>query len=394
MNAAPGSPVDAGLAEQLQSRLVEFVRLAHNNNFRVGVAEELDAQKIALSCGILDSQRLHWGLRALLCSDQDDWDRFDDLFDAYWKPATIRHNLQSSPGSPVRRQTEGTQNGNPGTEGQPSETDAAGQGEAEAPDGNASKEGASLSESMETADFQMLANDGQMRTLERLVERLAKRMRKRISRRQRMQKQGRRIHLRATLRNSLRYGGTPLQLIHRKARRRQPRLILIVDVSRSMSLYSYLFLRFARGLVGHFRDASAFAYHTRLVPITDALRQTDVVRMQHSLALISQGWSGGTRIGECLASFNDQYGAMMNNRSLVVVVSDGLDTGDPEYLSTQLGRIRDRCRKLVWLNPLLGRPGYEPKTQSMQAALPYLDLFAPAHNVESLQQLEKELISL
>jgi uncharacterized protein with von Willebrand factor type A (vWA) domain len=186
----------------------------------------------------------------------------------------------------------------------------------------------------------------------------------------------------------------PLQLAYRRRCRRQPRLILIVDVSRSMSLYSTVFLRFARGIVNAFRDAAAFAYHTRLVPITDALRQSDQARMRESLTLISQGWSGGTRIGECLGSFNDQYARLLNSRSLVVIVSDGLDTGEPERLVEELVRIKARCRKLIWLNPLLGRSGYEPRTRGMQAALPQLDLFAPAHNLQSLQALEPVLTGL
>jgi uncharacterized protein with von Willebrand factor type A (vWA) domain len=116
--------------------------------------------------------------------------------------------------------------------------------------------------------------------------------------------------------------------------------------------------------------------------------------MRDSLTLISQGWSGGTRIGECLGSFNDEYARLLNSRSLVVIVSDGLDTGEPERLVQELANIKGRCRKLIWLNPLLGRNGYEPRTRSMLAALPQLDLFAPAHNLRSLQALEPVLTGL
>jgi uncharacterized protein with von Willebrand factor type A (vWA) domain len=137
-----------------------------------------------------------------------------------------------------------------------------------------------------------------------------------------------------------------------------------------------------------------FAFHTHLLPITEALKQTDLMRVRNSLAMVSEGWSGGTRIGESLATFNDKYGQILNSRSVAVIVSDGLDTGDPEDLAAQLERIKPRCRKLVWLNPLLGRGGYEPVSQGMQAALPYLDLFAPAHNLDSLQALEPELTRL
>ncbi len=381
------------LAAVLQGRLVEFVRLARAHDFHVGVAEEIDAQRVALSCGLSDAQCLHWGLRALLCSEQDEWERFDELFDAYWRPTNMRSGYQATPSAPVDR-GQSLPDGRSGHQGVAAEADAEGDGAgADAADGG-TREGASIGEHLATADFQLLADSGQMRAMEHLVERLARKMRRRLIRRQRVQRQGRRIHLRGTMRQCLRFGGMPLQLAYRQRCRRQPRLILIVDVSRSMSLYSTVFLRFARGIVNAFRDAAAFAYHTRLVPITDALRQSDLSRMRDSLALISQGWSGGTRIGECLGNFNDEYARLLNSRSLVVIVSDGLDTGEPERLAQELARIKGRCRKLIWLNPLLGRSGYEPRTQGMQAALPQLDLFAPAHNLQSLQALEPVLTEL
>ena len=384
---------DARIGDALQRRLIGFVRLLRANDFHVGVAEEIDAQRVALSCDLTDAQRLRWGMRALLCSDQEEWEQFDELFDAYWLPANMHSRYQAMPGAPVARELSG-RGGERKGQGSPAEADGAGDGDASDAAGDGTREGASAGEQLAGADFQSLADAGQMRAMERLVERLARNMRRRLVRRQRVQRQGRRIHLRGTLRTCLRYGGTPMQLVYRRRCRRQPRLLMIVDVSRSMSLYSHVFLRFARGLVNAFRDASAFAYHTRLVPITDALRQTDMMRMRTSLALISQGWSGGTRIGECLGHFNDDYGRLVNGRSVVIIVSDGLDTGEPATLANELARIKQRCRKLIWLNPLLGRPGYEPKTRGMQAALPHIDLFAPAHNLQSLQALEPALLGL
>jgi uncharacterized protein with von Willebrand factor type A (vWA) domain len=161
-----------------------------------------------------------------------------------------------------------------------------------------------------------------------------------------------------------------------------------------MSMYSLLFLRFARGLVTAFRDAAAFACHTRLVPITEALRQPDRQRLAERLALLSLGWSGGTRLGESLAAFNREHGRLLSRRSVVIIVSDGLDTGAPERLGAELAAIRRRARRVIWLNPLLGRPGYEPRTGAMQAALPHLDLFAPAHDLRSLAALEPVLAEL
>lgn len=385
------------LAGLLQRRLVEFVRLARSNNFRVGVAEELDAQKVALSCGITASTRLRWGLRALLCSSQDDWQRFDELYDAYWHPANVQSRVSATAAGRSRKRPE-PHNATESSRQEAvrsSDADSQGAGDSDdTSDGGGTREGASFAATLAKTDFQALADPDEMRAVETLVDRLARQMRKRAIRRQRVSKVGSRIDLRKTLRGSLRFGGDPLVLSYRERIKRQPRLVLIVDVSRSMSMYSFFFLRFARALVSVFRDVSVFAYHTHLLPITEALRQTDLIRVRNSLAMASQGWSGGTRIGASLATFNDKYGQIVNSRSVVVIVSDGLDTGEPDLLAAQLARIRARCRRLVWLNPLLGRSGYEPASQGMQAALPFLDLFAPAHNVNSLRELEPALTRL
>lgn len=378
----------------VQVRLTEFVRLARENDFRVGVAEEIDAHRVAAYCGLFDVRQLRWGLRALLCTDAEEWRRFDDLFDAYWRSANLSSTVQARPGAAVARRSSGRQAGNRSSIA-PGGLEATGeQGEDTAADGGAANDGATASESLARADFGLLSDTHQQRTVERLVERLARKMRRRMQRRQRLRRQGRQVHLRGTVRRCLRFGGLPLQLVYRQRRRRQPRLILIIDVSRSMALYSNMFLRFARGIVNAFSDSAAFAYHTRLVPVTEALRQADPAKMQANLGLLSQGWGGGTRIGECLAHFNKQHGQLLNSRSIVVVVSDGLDTGEPENLADALSAIKRRCKKLVWLSPLLGRDGYEPRTQSLLAALPLIDVFAPAHNVESLEALEPTLCAM
>lgn len=383
----------APLTNALLDRLIGFLRFLRGNGYHIGIQEELDVMRMAEFSGLLDPRRMRWGLRALLCSNNDDWQRFDELFDAYWKPANRTREQRSNYSKKMD-----SKNGLAGQQGggnQVAEADHAEQGDdGDAGDGG-SKGGASIQEATARTDFRMLADESQMREMERLVERLAKQMRRRMTRRQRVQQHGRRIHLRRTIRNSLRYGGTPLDLAFRQRKQQLPRLILLLDVSRSMSLYSFLFLRFARGIVEAFKDADAFVYHTRLVHVTDALRERDMTKAKEKLALMSAGWSGGTRIGECLQLFNRDYGRrIVNSRSVVMIVSDGYDTGEPEELARQLRQLKQRARKIVWLNPLLGRDGYEPIAGGMQAALPLLDLFAPAHNLESLLGLESDLMKL
>jgi uncharacterized protein with von Willebrand factor type A (vWA) domain len=380
--------------ENLVARVVEFVRLARTNDFRAGIGETLDAVRLAERCGVVDAQRLRWGLRALLCGNVEDWQRFDRLFDSYWCSSTRSRSsrVQAASSSQLGGRDGQAQTSNSGA---PAEIDQAQPGDDGDTGAGGTRGGASAQVSMARSDFRSLHLPGEMEKVEQLVQRLALRMRRTLRRRWRLACEGRRLHLRHTLRHSLRYGGTPLEPVFTQRRRRQPRLVLLLDVSRSMSLYSYFFLRFARGVVDAFRDAHAFVYHTHLVPISDALRERDNDKLKDKLAVISLGWAGGTRIGESLQAFNQDFGRkLLNRRTVVIMMSDGLDTGPSALLTEQLQDIKQRVRKLIWLNPLLGRAGYEPLAGGMAAALPLLDVFAPAHNLESLAALETQLVRL
>ncbi len=135
-----------------------------------------------------------------------------------------------------------------------------------------------------------------------------------------------------------------------------------------------------------------FLFHTRLVHISPSLKDRDIARAVERLALMTQGIGGGTKIGESLADFNRWHARrMIHSRTAVVIVSDGYDAGTPEALAEEMRQLRRRCRRLVWLNPLLGWRDYTPQARGMKAALPYIDLFAPAHNLESLAALEPYL---
>jgi len=162
-----------------------------------------------------------------------------------------------------------------------------------------------------------------------------------------------------------------------------------------MSVYSYLFLRFARGLITAFKDADAFAFHTRLQHIGETLREQSRVNLIEKMELISFGWGGGTRLDSSLLEFNQRYSRnVLNKRTVFIIVSDGYDTGEPDDLVRQLRRIRSQVRRVVWVNPLLGQDTYSPSTKSIQAALPLIDVFAPGHNLESLAALEVPLSRL
>ena len=381
------------VAERLTRRMVGFQTFLRGHGFQLGVPEVLDALTLAQSVNVTNRRRLRAGLRSLLCSGYSDWARFEDLFDAYWLPpnrTVLREASGSGADTALADDIEGARP--PGLLGDVRQ----GAGDShDLPGDNAVQGGATGEESVRTRDFRFLTRGDDLEIVERLVDRLAQRMRRRMVRRQQIAKTGRQLNVRRTLRNSLQFGGTPIDLSFRRRRRKPPHLVVLLDVSRSMSVYTYMLLRFTRAVVRGFKRADAFVFHTRLVPVADALREHNMGRMRDRLALISSGWSGGTRIGESLKSFNDDYAAqLVGRRTVVIVVSDGFDTGDPSLLSGELQSLRSKARRLVWLNPLLGRPGYEPTSAGMSAALPRLDLFAPAHNIQSLLALEPELVKL
>jgi uncharacterized protein with von Willebrand factor type A (vWA) domain len=286
----PAPAPDPGVPDVPADRLIGFVQFLRGNGFSVGIREGLDALRVAEICRPASAERVKWGLRALLCSNPDQWQRFDGLFDAYWHAPNREAWVRSSGAGGVEKQ-----DGRPSRPAEtPADADIQGAGGDEADAGGA-RGGASWQECSAGTDFRFLREGAELHRMEALAEALARRMRRRLARRLRAHRRGRRIHLRRTLRNSLRYGGMPLDLSYKKQRRLLPRLVLLVDVSRSMSLYGYLFLRFARGLAHAFQDTHAFVLHTRLVLVTDALRERDVGRLRQKLALLSAGWSGGTR---------------------------------------------------------------------------------------------------
>jgi uncharacterized protein with von Willebrand factor type A (vWA) domain len=166
----------------------------------------------------------------------------------------------------------------------------------------------------------------------------------------------------------------------------QPRLVLLIDVSRSMAATSFFYLRLARALAAERADVHSFIFHTRVTAVSRALHDRDPWRAQEQLHWLAQGFGGGTRIGASLGQFNREHAPrLVHGRTAVLVFSDGYDTGEPQQLSSALAQLKRRARRIVWFNPLLGVPGYAPVAAGMQAALPHVDLLAAAGSLARLR---------
>ena len=197
---------------------------------------------------------------------------------------------------------------------------------------------------------------------------------------------------RRMLRETVARGGDSPDLAWRRRIRRRARLLLLCDVSGSMERYSHFLLEFIYALRRELPDTEVAVFATRMTIITDLLRSGAVARSLREVAQRAGDWGGGTDIGGCLRDFNDRYAReLLRSSSTVVLLSDGWDRGDAALMSVEIARLRRRAHRLIWLNPLLGNPGYEPLTRGMRTALPHLDHFLPAHNLESLTRLARVL---
>ena len=395
MTAAAPEPIGAAA----RRRLAGFAATLRQNGFAVGLAETRDALAILASPAAARPALLRPALRALFCATRSDWQRFDEIFDAWWRGRGIRSvqkisGAASESRASLRRLAEaGAPAGSPGAPDHVERRD--GPDHDNPADGRGRREGASRAETLSALDVRHMVDPRDVAEAHALAGRLARRMRARLVRRRRAHRRGRQLDLRRTIHRSVSHGGTPVDLVWRRRKIKPLRLVMLLDASGSMSLYTAFFVRFLHGIVDAFREAEAFVFHTRLAHVSDSLRDRDVARAVDRLSLMAQGIGGGTRIGESLATFNRWHAKrVINSRTAVMIVSDGYDTGAPEKLGIEMRRLRRRCRRIIWLNPLIGWDGYTPDARGMQAALPFVDLFAPAHNLDSLAALEPYLAKI
>jgi uncharacterized protein with von Willebrand factor type A (vWA) domain len=355
-------------------RLAGFAGFLRANGFAVGGADAVEVLRTAERVGVLDAHVLRWSLQALLCGRSAEWRRFDALFDAWFLPSNA---WQAAVPASDSREYPGR-----GAQGGASAQSAG----AEAGAARRALYAASDREALGTTDFRALTRREDLLAIEALMRRFARRVKHVRLRREARAWRGRRLDLAATIRRSVGSGGTPLRLAWRRQRRVRPRLVLLIDVSRSMAPYSFFYLRLARALSAELTDIRSFIFHTHLTAVSEPLQEPDPYRAQQRLQIIAHGWAGGTRIGASLAQFNREHAPRcVHARTALIIVSDGYDSGEPQQLAAALAALRRRARRIVWLNPLCARSDYTPVSAGMQAALPHLDLLAPGADLVSLE---------
>ncbi len=378
------------------ARVAGFMAHLRDNGLRLGVAEAEIAMAALAEVDAVRPEESCRALRAVCTGCKDDAERFDDLFDSYWMDMG-RVKQKVVPGQTSAK------NDSVHSSRDARGEDVASSGNVTAPDddgGEANSGGtgkliATKQKNLAHKDLRELVRPEEIEQAEDVARRIGAALRDKRSRRRIAAKKGDSVHFRKTIRRSLSTGGEPLRLLRKKRPDRTRKIVAICDVSGSMSVYSRVFLAFLAGLMRADTAADAYLFHTRLVRITEALRDKDAMRAIGRLSLMADGFGGGSKIGPSLMRFSETYAKrFVDGRSVVLILSDGFDTEPPEMIAGALQKLKKRGCKVVWLNPLKGWADYTPVAAGMVAALPFLDAFKAANTLADLMALEKELATV
>jgi uncharacterized protein len=383
----------------VSSRLAAFLKTLRNNAFTVGLHEGEDAAALMAAGYAEKPGLLRSAFKHLFSARKSEWDRFDGLFDAFWLGRRVRSRSITTGSTkpahnPSLKSLQETSSERAGSEAATDQVPLAD----EAPQDRAGEgrmEGASRADNLAEVDFRKLADPDQIEQAHAAAARLARIMRTRLTRRDLARRRGYRLDLRRTIHSNISHGGVPISLVKRQRKEKPLRLIVLLDASGSMSMYTGVFLRFIHGVLDEFREAEAFLFHTWLAYVSDAMKEKDSGRALDRLSIMAQGAGGGTKIGESLQTFNRWHAArVIHSRSCVMIVSDGYETGDAALLGREMAALGKRCRRIVWLNPMMAWEGYAPEAAGIKAALPHIDLYAPGNTLKSLTELEPYLAKL
>ncbi len=399
--AAPDFHEVDEVSRLVSGKLAAFLKTLRDNGYAVGLAEGQDAAALMTAGYVAKPGLLRSAFKHLFSARKSDWEKFDGIFDAFWLGKRVR-SRSTTTGS-AKSANNPSLKSLPNTRPQPSAGGDTAMDQIPSADGaddvdrsgEGRMEGASRADHLAEIDFRKMADPEQIEEAHEAAARLAQTMRTRLTRRDLARRRGTRLDLRRTIHSNISHGGVPISLVKRQRKEKPLRLVMLLDASGSMSMYTGVFLRFIHGVLDEFREAEAFLFHTRLAHVSDAMKERDAARALDRLSIMAQGAGGGTKIGESLQTFNRWHAArVIHSRTVVMIVSDGYETGDAALLGREMAALGRRCRRIVWLNPMMAWEGYKPEAAGIKAALPHVDLYAPANTLKSLTALEPYLAKL
>ena len=383
----------ASAGSHLADNIVYFARTLRKAGLRVGPASVQDAIRAVLIGGIGSRDDFYWTLHSVLVTRREDHATFDEAFRLYWRSRELIEKMLAL-FSPVamaqqRHQTRAA-------EARVAEALLKGKGDAEALERPPQIEvdarfTFSGKEVLRTKDFAQMSAD-ELSRARRAINELSLPVDEVETRRFRIDPRGRRVDPRAMMRASLRTGGDLILPKFRSRRTAHPPLVVLADISGSMSQYTRIFLHFMHAIMAKRRRVHCFVFGTRLSNITRPLRYRDPDDAIAHCTDVVKDWSGGTRIGETLHEFNRHWSRrVLGQGAVVLLITDGLEREETEGLEAEMERLSKSCRRLVWLNPLLRFEGFEPRARGVRAMLPYVDDFRAVHNLEALDDLCRAL---
>jgi uncharacterized protein len=372
--------------------LLRFGELLHTLGLDVHAGRMSDVAAALEHIEIGRKQDFYFTLRTLLIHRQQDLETFDDAFRIFWRKPAAEWSTTD-----LRALGEHRKFGKPkiefptaGSTQSPEEQPAPARSEVAQ---RVVAMSYSAREVSRTKDFEQFTEDeiaearAMLSTLD--WELAVRRTRRWIA------GPGMTLDLRRLLRTNIRYAGEPIEIPTRRRKPKHRPLVLLCDISGSMERYSKMLLHFMYSMATGLDRVEAFLFATQLTRVTRELSRRSADEAVTCITRRIPDWSGGTRIGEALRTFNVQWcRCVLNHGAIVLLISDGWDRGEPEILRAEMSRLQRTCYRLIWLNPLLGAPDYQPLTRGMQAALPFVDDFLPVHNLDSLVAIARHLNTL
>ena len=399
----PAPPPGMQLLDRLEGNklapnIMHFGRVLRAAGLPIGPGKILDATKAVMAVGVTSRSDFYWALHAVFVNRRDQHVLFDQAFHIFWKDPKLLERMMGI----LLPQVEGEDEAPPEEQPLRRLQEALSPKEDERPESEEEEEReeeieldaamtTSQRELLQTMDFEEMSTD-EIEQAKRAIVQMRLPITEIPTRRYHTSPRQARVDMRATLRAALRTGGASIPLKFRKRRTRPPPLVIMCDISGSMSRYTRMFLHFMHAVTNDRDRVHTFLFGTRLTNVTRYLRNKDIDIAVEQVTGVVEDWSGGTRIGESLADFNKHWSRrVLGQGAVVILISDGLDRDAGRGLNREMERLHKSCRRLIWLNPLLRFDGFQPKSQGIQAILPSVDEFRPVHNLLSLAELIEAL---
>jgi len=370
---------------EISANIVSLCRFLRDKGYTLTSEEEVDALKAMTFLPINKEQYFKQALKSIFCKTKKQYATFNDDYDEFWFQLSKAVDSKTKELSSEKEKISKTQKKDLQFESLKNWLNLS--------DTNDEKQTAAFSdiESLTKKNFSDLSEE-ELKLMMRLLQKLARQLAHEKSRLKKTSKKKKTLNLKRTIQQSMRQGGDIQQLLFSEKKERKLKLVLLCDVSRSMDLYSRFFIHLIYSFQHSYDKIETFVFSTALHHVSNILNNNAFDKAFDIISDRIPQWSGGTTIGSCLSDFTKGYQySMLDRRTIVLILSDGWDTGTPELMKSAMKTIYKASKKVIWLNPLAGNVNFSPEVLGMKTALPYIDVLVSAHNLESLKQVMQEL---